>query len=165
MILISSNLLSIATTTVTFTIPTDFFGVELRICGRTTAGGYYTSPLTLTINGGTPTGVQGRAMRHYPSGTFGGYTIGDNVGMVNIGGTLCTTSASYFRLYGVQSSLNKAFETFNYPEANIAGGDSFTLGIGGVFSSSTSITTFALTPSSGYGNFESGTRFDLYGIK
>jgi len=162
--LITSNLLSTATTTVSFSIPTQYFGVELRICGRTTTGGYYTSPVDLSVNGSLITGVQYRVMRNYPSGTFSGYN-GTSASVINMGGPLASTAAAYFRLYGIQSTTNKSFEGFNYPEGNVAGGDSFTLGIGGVFTSSAAITSISLTPGSGYGNFESGTRFDLYGIE
>jgi len=163
--LITSNLLTTNTTTVSFTIPTGYFGFELRICGKTTTGGYYTSPVRATFNGSTPTGIQWRVMRNYPTGTFGGYSGTDDNSLLNMPGELSTTGAAYFRMYGINSTGNKTFEGFNYPEARVAGGDSFTLGWGGVFSSSAAITSFALTPGSGYGQFASGTRFDLYGIK
>ncbi len=163
--LISSNLLTSNTTTVSFTIPTGYFGFELRICGKTTTGSYYTSPVATTFNGSTPTGIQWRAMRNYPTGTFSGYAGTSAEAIMNVPGELSTTGAAYFRMYGINSTGNKSFEGFNYPEARVDGGDSFNLGWGGVFSSSAAITSFAIAPSSGYGQFASGTRFDLYGIK
>lgn len=161
--LITSNQLTSNTNTVSFTIPSGvYFGLELRIFGRTTTGGYYTSPVAFTVNGSSPTNKYYRMMRNYPTATFSGYA--GSGAIIDIGGNITSTAGSYVRFYNVSSSSPKCFEKFNYPEHRVAGGDSFTIGGGGAFSSSAPITSLSFTPDSGYGDFESGTRFDLYGI-
>ena len=163
--LITSNQLTSDTTTVNFTVPTGFFGLEMRIFGRTTGTAYYVADVLMTVNGTSPNPFY-RAMRLYPAGSMSGYSGNTGGGLIfSVGAPSATTTSSYFRIWGANTSENKTLEAFCHPEARVAGGDSFLLGTGEAFTSSAPITSLSLTPGSSYGNFAAGVRFDLYGIR
>lgn len=163
--LITSNQLTGDAASVTFSISSGkYYAIELRVFGETTSGGYYVGDSVVKVNGSAPTNYY-RAMRLYPAGAMGGYAGASSGGIpLGVGGDIASTGAAYMRIYGVSSNDNKAFDCGSYPEHRINGGDSFLLMVGGTFVSTGPITSLNIAPGAGYGNWLSGTRFDLYGI-
>lgn len=167
--LISSNVLSTAAASVTFSsIPATYTDLVLRIGVRSTAAGIYPDGLQTTFNGSSAanysqTFLYADAATPSSSG-YSNQTLMNILATVN-GGTSTSNTFSNIEIYipDYAGSKNKTLNTSLATETNSTSNLVWTIGsYAGLWSDTAAISSIAFNCGA---NLEAGSSFYLYGIK
>lgn len=163
--LISSNVLSSTTATVTFSsIPATYTDLVLRISSRISVGAI-DWPLNLRFNGDTATNYSN--VNIYWSGPSSGIFSNQTSANKIFGSTGNTATANTFgsiEIYipSYTASQNKPLGSFGVPETNAASFDDGIQAYAGLWRNTNAITSIAISQDGS--GFVSGSSFYLYGI-
>lgn len=165
--LISSNVLSVATASVTFSsIPSTYTDIVLHASVRTTRSQVF-DYINLTMNGTGGTAYTSTEVYGNGGGLTGATQIAGPVNYLEFisGNTAATNAFGYTEVYFSQyknTSYQKNLNALSGVGTTSPASSAYVDAWAGLFNSTSAISSITMTP--GTGNFVAGTSFYLYGI-